>query len=86
MRRSIQFFVISLLLLFFQATHAQTFNCGQTIIETGVGTTKEEVLSKCGPPSVQEGDHWYYKDQPGQVTVVLVFENDKLEQIQQISQ
>ena len=60
------------------------FVCGDTMVESGVGTTKEEVLEKCGPPSVQEPDRWYYKNQPGQVTVVLVWEIGTLEQIQTI--
>ena len=60
------------------------FVCGQGMVETGEGTTKEEVLAKCGPPTVQEPDRWYYKNQPGQVTVVLTFETGKLEQIESI--
>ena len=66
--------------------HAQPFVCGDAMIETDVGTTKEEVLAKCGPPSEQTEDRWYYKDQPGQVTVVLTFENDELQQIESIPQ
>jgi len=63
---------------------ADPFVCGQGMVETGVGTTKEEVLDKCGPPTVKEMDRWYYKNQPGQVTVVLTFETGKLEQIEEI--
>jgi outer membrane protein assembly factor BamE (lipoprotein component of BamABCDE complex) len=66
------------------AAHAQPFVCGETMVETGVGTTKEEVREKCGPPSVQSEDRWYYKNQPGQVTVVLTFVNDQLQQIENI--
>lgn len=66
--------------------HAQTFSCGQSMVQTGEGTTKEEVQATCGPPSVNAGDQWYYKDQPGQVTVVLTFENGTLQQIEQIQQ
>ena len=64
------------------AANAQVWNCGQTMVETGVGTTKEEVLDKCGPPTTKDADRWYYKNQPGQVTVVLTFETGKLEQIE----
>ena len=60
------------------------FICGESMVETGEGTTKEEVLMKCGPPTVKGEDQWYYKNQPGQITVVLTFETGKLEQIQQI--
>jgi hypothetical protein len=56
------------------------------MVETGVGTTKEEVLEKCGPPSVKTADRWYYKNQPGQVTIVLVFQIGELEQIETISE
>lgn len=76
----------SLLVFAYQGANAQTFSCGQSMVETGVGTTKEEVLATCGPPSEKTGDRWYYKDQPGQVTVVLTFENGTLQQIQQIPQ
>ena len=66
------------------AANAQPFMCGESMVETGMGTTKEEVLEKCGPPSVQTEDRWYYKNQPGEITVVLVFQIGKLEQIEQI--
>ena len=55
--------------------------CGQHVIETGTGTTREEVLDKCGPPSAKDPDRWYYKNQTGGVTVVLVFQIGTLEQI-----
>ncbi len=51
-----------------------------------MGTTKEEVLEKCGPPTDKDMDRWYYRNQPGQITVVLTFETGKLEQIEQISE
>lgn len=63
---------------------AQPFVCGESMVEADVGTTKEEVLAKCGPPTEQGEDRWYYKNQPGQVTVVLTFENDELQQIETI--
>ena len=68
----------------FGAADAQVWNCGQSMVETGMGTTKEEVLSKCGPPTTKDSDRWYYKNQPGQVTVVLTFETGKLMQIETI--
>lgn len=74
---------LSLLVFVVYGAHAQTFSCGQSIVQTGEGTTKEEVEATCGPPSVNDWDRWYYKDQSGQVTVVLVFENGTLQQIQQ---
>ncbi len=64
------------------AANAQVWNCGQSMVETGMGTTREEVLDKCGPPTTTDSDRWYYKNQPGQVTVVLIFETGKLEQIE----
>ena len=76
----------SLSLLALPGVRAQPFVCGESMVEVDVGTTKEEVLSKCGPPTVQDEDRWYYKDQPGQVTVVLTFENDQLQQIETIPQ
>ena len=76
----------SLSMLALPGVRAQPFVCGDSMVETDVGTTKEEVLSKCGPPTVQDEDRWYYKDQPGQVTVVLTFENDQLQQIETIPQ
>lgn len=85
--KSSRLLLVSFLSLFaFHAATAQTFVCGQTLVETDVGTTKEEVLEKCGPPSVKGPDRWYYKDQPGQVTVVLTFENGLLQQIENIPQ
>ena len=63
------------------ATHAAN---AQGPFMCGVGTTREEVLEKCGPPTEKDEDRWYYKNQPGQVTVVLTFETGKLEQIEQI--
>ena len=77
---------LSLAMFAMQDVHAQTFVCGQTMVETGEGTTKEEVLEKCGPPSVKTADRWYYKNQPGQVTIVLVFQIGELEQIETISE
>ena len=68
----------------FSAANAQVWNCGQSMVETGMGTTKEEVLAKCGPPTTKDSDRWYYKNQPGQVTVVLTFETGKLMQIESI--
>ena len=63
---------------------ADPFPCGSSAVETGMGTTKQEVLDKCGPPSEKDTDHWYYKHQTGQVTVVLTFENDQLQGIERI--
>lgn len=63
---------------------AQIWECGESMVETGVGTTKEEVLEKCGPPTSKDSDRWYYRNQPGQVTVVLTFETGKLMQIERI--
>ena len=41
----------------------------------------------CGQTLVETGpDRWYYKDQPGGVTVMLIFENNMLEQIRNIPQ
>jgi len=68
----------------FSTANAQVWNCGQSMVETGMGTTKEEVLAKCGPPDTKDSDRWYYKNQPGQVTVVLTFETGKLMQIESI--
>ncbi len=78
--------IILSLFAFHAATAQDTFVCGQTLVETGLSTTKEEVQEKCGPPSVKTSDRWYYKDQPGGVTVVLIFQNNMLEQIRNISQ
>jgi hypothetical protein len=70
------------------ATHAANaqgpFMCGQGMVESGVGTTKEEVLATCGPPTEKGENRWYYKNQPGQITVVLTFETGTLQQIEQI--
>ena len=66
------------------AANAQVWYCGQSMVETGMGTTREEVLDKCGPPTAKDSDRWYYKNQPGQVTVVLTFETGKLMQIETI--
>jgi hypothetical protein len=76
--------LLALSIFAIHAAHAQPFMCGQGMVETGVGTTKEEVLETCGPPSVRGEDRWYYKNQPGQVTVVLTFETGKLQQIERI--
>ena len=84
MTRASLILTLSLLMFATQGVHAQTFVCGQTMVETGMGTTKEEVLEKCGHPSVKTADRWYYKNQPGQVTIVLTFETGKLEQIESI--
>lgn len=65
---------------------AQTFACGDSMVQTGVGTTKEEVESTCGPPTTKTQDRWYYENQPGQVTVVLTFENGFLQQIENVPQ
>ncbi len=78
--------IILSLFAFHAATAQDTFVCGQTLVETGLSTTKEEVQEKCGPPSVKTSDRWYYKDQPGQVTVVLTFENGMRQQIENIPQ
>lgn len=86
MRRSTVVLLLSLLVFVVSGAHAQTWSCGQSMVQTGEGTTKVEVQATCGPPSVKDGDTWYYKDQPGQVTVVLVFENGTLQQIQQVQQ
>lgn len=86
MKRSFLVLLFSFSLFVAFGAHAQTFVCGQSMVQTGEGTTKEQVRETCGPPSVDEGDRWYYKNQPGQVTVVLVFQNGMLEQIQHIQQ
>ena len=84
MKRASVILVLSLSMFAMQGVHAQQFVCGQTIVETGVGTTREEVLEKCGPPSAKDSDRWYYKNQPGQVTIVLTFQIGTLEQIETI--
>lgn len=76
--------VLFLSMFAFHAAIAQSFVCGQTMVQTGVGTTKEEVLEKCGPPSVKTKHRWYYKNQPGQVMVILTFENGTLQKIDDI--
>jgi len=75
---------LSLSLFAIHVANAQPFMCGQGMVESGVGTTKEEVLAMCGPPTEKGEDRWYYKNQPGQITVVLTFETGKLQQIEQI--
>lgn len=76
----------SILMLIVPVAHAQSFVCGDSMVQTGVGTTKEEVEATCGPPTTKAEDRWYYENQPGQVTIVLTFENGELQQIQQIPQ
>jgi hypothetical protein len=84
MRGTSLILVLSLSIFAIHGANAQPFVCGQSMVETDVGTTKEEVLEKCGPPTVKGEDRWYYKNQPGQVTVVLTFETGKLQQIERI--
>ena len=84
MKRPYSLLATLLLISSAHVAQAQSFACGQHIVETGMGTTKEEVLDKCGPPTVMEGDRWYYKHQPGQVTVILTFETGKLNLIQEV--
>jgi len=87
MKRASAILVLSLSMFAMQGVHAgDFFVCGQTMVSTGEGTTREEVLEKCGPPSAKDSDRWYYKNQPGQVTIVLVFETGKLEQIETIEE
>ena len=74
----------ALVSLFAANANAQVWECGESMVESGVGTTKEEVREKCGPPTTEDADRWYYANQPGQVTVVLTFETGKLTQIQQV--
>ena len=84
MKRWTWILAVLITMLGFGTANAQIWNCGQHMVETGVGTTKEEVRDKCGSPTVDEGDRWYYKNQPGQVTVVLVFETGRLMQIERV--
>jgi hypothetical protein len=76
----------ALLILVNYGAQAQTFACGQSMVETGVGTTKGEVEATCGPPTKKTENRWFYENQPGQVTVVLTFENGTLQQIEQMPQ
>ena len=85
MKRSALILAGSLLTIAGYAAHADpAFVCGDSMVETGMGTTREEVLEKCGAPTEKDEDRWYYRNQPGQITVVLTFETGKLEQIEQI--
>lgn len=84
MKRMRLMVVLAVSIFAIHGASAQTFTCGETMVETDVGTTKEAVLDKCGPPTEQGEDRWYYKNQPGQVTVVLTFEAGTLQQIDQI--
>ncbi len=67
------------------ASSGETFVCGQHVIETGTGVTKYEVLQKCGEPTEKAEDRWYYANQSGGRTVVLVWQIGTLEQIQTLS-
>lgn len=67
------------------ATADETFVCGQHVIESGTGMTKFEVVQKCGEPTEKGPDRWYYANQPGGRTVVLVWQIGTLEQIQTLS-
>ena len=85
MKRLSSFAAGALLVVTAQMARADDpFVCGESMVESGVGTTQEEVLAKCGPPTVKEMDRWYYKNQPGQVTVVLVWQTGTLEQIETV--
>jgi len=84
MKQTSLILALSLCVFAIHPVHAQEFVCGQSIVETDVGTTKDEVLAKCGPPTEQGEDRWIYKNQPGQVTVVLTFETGKLQNIETI--
>ena len=77
-------FAFACLLAIFASNAAggETFVCGQHVIESGTGMTREEVRMKCGEPSAKDSDRWYYENQPGGTTVVLVFQIGKLEQIE----
>ena len=63
---------------------ADPFECNGQYIESGVGTTMEQVLAQCGPPSAKSENRWYYMNQPGQVTVILYFVNDEVQSIRQV--
>ena len=82
MKRSLLMLVLPFLILVTGSASAQMFSCGENMVETGVGTTKEEVLQTCGPPTTKGENRWYYENQPGQVTVILYFVNDELQQIE----
>lgn len=77
-------FTLAALLLIFAANAVgdDSFVCGQHVIEAGTGMTREMVRMKCGEPTSQDSDRWYYENQTGGVTVVLTFQIGKLEQIE----
>lgn len=76
----------SLPLLAFIAANAAAdpmFDCGMQTIQSGVGTTKEQVLASCGKPSSEDGNRWFYTNQEGGKTVILHFDGGTVSLIQE---
>jgi len=65
---------------------ADTFECGESMVETDVGTTMEMVQEKCGEPTTKTADSWSYANQEGQVTVTLYFVDGELQRIEEQEQ
>ncbi len=80
----LRFATLTIFLLTSGLALADPFECGGQLIETGVGTTKEQVMALCGPPTSRDEDRWYYVNQPGQVTVIIQFVNGEVQNIRHV--
>ncbi len=81
MKRGYQPTLLAAALLFAGAASADDFICGTHIVEEGL--TKGEVLQRCGEPASQFGSHWVYDFGPGEFKMLVHFQGDEVEDIEQ---
>jgi len=57
------------------AAHADSFYCGENLIEEGM--SQDKVVQLCGEPSSRDGNNWIYDRSPEKFKVRIYFEADE---------
>jgi hypothetical protein len=74
MKHSIKYLLTALSLGVTFAAHADTFYCGEKLIEEGM--TQDQVIQFCGEPASRSGYNWTYDRGPEEFSVLVYFEPD----------
>jgi len=74
---------VGILLLVACAETVQAFRCGHSIVASGDST--QEVLEKCGQPSHEHGNRWYYDRGPGFLVREVTFTGGKVLRVRTVN-
>ncbi len=74
---------VGILLLVACAETVQAFRCGHQLVRSG--DSENEVVEKCGQPSHEHGNRWYYDRGPGFLVREVTFVGGKVLRVRTVN-